>query len=44
VKVSDDEMRALNITHDPFHSEWNSSSLRARTSRRECSVYFVATP
>jgi DNA-binding phage protein len=23
VKVSDDEMRALNITHDPFHPEWN---------------------
>jgi DNA-binding phage protein len=25
VKVSDDEMRALNITHDPFHPEWNYS-------------------
>jgi hypothetical protein len=23
VKVSDQEMRALNITHDPFHPEWN---------------------
>jgi len=23
VKVSDDEMRALNITHDLFHPEWN---------------------
>jgi hypothetical protein len=23
VKVSDDEMRGLNITYDPFHPEWN---------------------
>jgi hypothetical protein len=23
LKVSDDEMRTLNLTHDPFHPEWN---------------------
>ena len=34
VKVSDDEMRALNITHDPFHPEWNYSiAPRASVSR-----------
>jgi hypothetical protein len=25
ITVSDDELAALNISHDPFHGEWNST-------------------